>query len=80
MAADHIKAVRFEDGSELECDLFIMAIGVRPNMALAQEAGLYCEKGIVVNDTLAKLRPQYLCGRRMYPASRRYLWAGCSAV
>ena len=48
----HIMAVRFEDGSELECDLFIMAIGVRPNMALAQDAGVYCERGIVVNDTL----------------------------
>ena len=53
----HIKAVRFEDGSELECDLFIMAIGVRPNMALAQEAGVYCERGIVVNDTLQSYDP-----------------------
>ena len=53
----HIKSVRFEDGSELECDLFVMAIGVRPNMALAQEAGLYCERGIVVNDTLQSYDP-----------------------
>ncbi len=53
----HIKAVRFEDGSELACDLFIMAIGVRPNMALAQQAGLYCERGIVVNDTLQSYDP-----------------------
>ena len=53
----HIKAVRFEDGSELECDLFIMAIGVRPNMALAQEAGVHCERGIVVNDTLQSYDP-----------------------
>lgn len=53
----HIRAVRFEDGSELECDLFIMAIGVRPNMALAQEAGVYCERGIVVNDTLQSYDP-----------------------
>ncbi len=55
--SDHIKAVRFEDGSELECDLFIMAIGVRPNIALAQEAGVYCERGIVVNDTLQSYDP-----------------------
>jgi nitrite reductase (NADH) large subunit len=53
----HITAVRFEDGSQLECDLFIMAIGVRPNMALAQEAGIYCERGIVVNDTLQSYDP-----------------------
>ncbi|UOA10245.1 NAD(P)/FAD-dependent oxidoreductase [Methylobacter sp. S3L5C] len=53
----HITAVRFEDGSELACDLFIMAIGVRPNMTLAQEAGIYCERGIVVNDTLQSYDP-----------------------
>jgi nitrite reductase (NADH) large subunit len=53
----HITAVRFEDGSQLECDLFIIAIGVRPNMALAQEAGIYCERGIVVNDTLQSYDP-----------------------
>ncbi|MFA6052743.1 MAG: FAD-dependent oxidoreductase [Methylobacter sp.] len=46
-----------EDGSKLECDLFVMAIGVRPNMALAQEAGIYCERGIVVNDTLQSYDP-----------------------
>ncbi|MDD5265537.1 MAG: FAD-dependent oxidoreductase [Methylococcales bacterium] len=53
----HVKAVRFEDGSQLECDLFIMAIGVRPNIALAQEAGIYCERGIVVNNTLQSYDP-----------------------
>ena len=54
---DHIKAVRFEDGSKLECDLFITAIGVRPNMKLAQTANLYCERGIVVNDSLQSYDP-----------------------
>lgn len=53
----HIMAVRFDDGSRLDCDLFITAIGVRPNMALAQKAGIYCERGIVVNDTLQSYDP-----------------------
>ncbi len=53
----HITNVRFKDGSELACDLFIMAIGVHPNMALARQAGLYCERGIVVNDTLQSYDP-----------------------
>ena len=53
----HIIAAQFEDGSELACDLFITAIGVEPNMALAKEAGLYCERGIVVNDTLQSYDP-----------------------
>ena len=53
----HIRAVQFADGSELACDLFIMAVGVRPNITLAKQAGLYCERGIVVNDTLQSYDP-----------------------
>lgn len=48
----HIAAVEQADGTRLPCDLFVMAIGIRPNIKLAQAAGLFCEKGIVVNDAL----------------------------
>jgi len=54
----HVKAVRFADDSELECDLFITAIGIRPNIALAKTAKLYCERGIVVNDSLQSYDPR----------------------
>ena len=54
---NHITRVHFEDGSELDCDLFITAIGVHPNITLAKQAGLYCERGIVVNDTLQSYDP-----------------------
>lgn len=53
----HVSAVKFVDGDVLDCDLFVMAIGIRPNMALAQEAGLICERGIVVNDGLQTSDP-----------------------
>lgn len=53
----HIIAAQFQDGSELECDLLIAAIGIEPNIAIAKEAGLYCERGIVVNDTLQSYDP-----------------------
>jgi len=56
-AKGHIRALTLEDNSELACDVLIVAIGVRPNMALAQAAGLYCERGIVVNDTLQTYDP-----------------------
>lgn len=56
-ASGHIRRVLFQDGSELPCDLLIMAIGVRPNIQLAKQAGLYCEQGIVVNDTLQTYDP-----------------------
>jgi len=53
----HIIAAQFQDGSELACDLLIVAIGIEPNIAIAKEAGLYCERGIVVNDTLQSYDP-----------------------
>ena len=45
-------AVRFQDGREVPADLVVMAVGIRPNIALAQQMRLHCERAIVVNDTM----------------------------
>ncbi|TAK28551.1 MAG: NAD(P)/FAD-dependent oxidoreductase [Chloroflexota bacterium] len=45
----------FEDGSCMDCDMVVIAAGVRPNVELAQQAGLTVELGIVVNDNLSSL-------------------------
>ena len=47
-----VKAVRFKDGTEVLADLVVMAAGVRPNTALAEQIGLHCNRGIVVSDTM----------------------------
>ena len=47
-----VMAVRFKDGSEIPADLVVMAAGIRPNTELAEACGLYCQRGIVVNDTM----------------------------
>jgi len=47
---ERVTGLTFKDGSSLKCDLLIMAVGIRPNMALAKEAGLFCNRGIVVDD------------------------------
>ncbi|HEX2012856.1 MAG TPA: nitrite reductase large subunit NirB [Roseateles sp.] len=47
-----VRAVQFKDGSEIPADLVVMAAGIRPNTALAESAGLHCNRGIVVSDTL----------------------------
>lgn len=49
--------LRFEDGSELAADLIVMAAGVRPNIDLASRAGLRCERGVLVDDTLQTFDP-----------------------
>jgi len=54
---ERVEKVRFKDGSEIEADLVVMAIGVRPNISLAQESGIQCDRGILVNDTLQTFTP-----------------------
>jgi len=46
----HVKALLLDDGTELPCDLLVMAVGIRPNVALAAEAGLAVGRGIHVDD------------------------------
>ena len=50
--AGRVKAVRFKDGTEVPADLVVMAVGIRPNTALAESMRLHCNRGIVVNDTM----------------------------
>jgi nitrite reductase (NADH) large subunit len=47
-----VMAVRFKGGREIPADLVVMAAGIRPNTTLAEQAGLLCNRGIVVSDTL----------------------------
>ena len=54
---DKVSGVKFADGSTIDTSLVVMAVGIRPNIALAQSAGLYCERGIVVNDTMQTYDP-----------------------
>lgn len=52
-----VTGVVLADGTELPADLVVMAVGVRPNADLAQAAGLRCDRGIVVDDTLLSYDP-----------------------
>ncbi|HVY24814.1 MAG TPA: nitrite reductase small subunit NirD [Steroidobacteraceae bacterium] len=54
---ERVSAVRFDDGSELHADLVVMAAGIRPNIELAKEAGLRCERGVVVDDDMLTYDP-----------------------
>lgn len=47
-----VKAIRFKDGSEVPADLVVMAVGIRPNTALAESMRLHVNRGIVVSDTM----------------------------
>jgi nitrite reductase (NADH) large subunit len=55
---ERVTAVRFDDGTEIPADLVVMTAGVRPNIDLAKQAGLHCERAIVVDDTLQTYDPR----------------------
>lgn len=46
------------DGSELEVDLVVSAVGLVPNVELAQAAGVDCDRGIRVDDFLCTSLPE----------------------
>lgn len=47
-----VEKVLLEDGTEIDADLVVMAVGIRPNAKLGEEAGLEVNRGIVVDDNL----------------------------
>lgn len=53
----HVKQIRLKDGTVLDADLVVFAVGIRPNISLAQSAGLRCNRGVLVNDTMQTFDP-----------------------
>ena len=47
-----VTAVELDDGCRIDCSLLVMAVGVKPSVALARDAELKTGRGIVVDDRL----------------------------
>ncbi|MCT2534226.1 nitrite reductase large subunit NirB [Aquibacillus koreensis] len=45
-----VTGLKFKDGGQISADLVVMAVGIKPNVALAEESGIGVNRGIVVND------------------------------
>jgi nitrite reductase (NADH) large subunit len=56
--AGRVKSVKLKTGEEIPAQLVVMAVGIRPNTALAESAGLHCNRGLVVNDTMQTYDPR----------------------
>ena len=52
-----VEGVRLDDGTVLPASLVVMAVGIRPASALAKEAGIDVNRGILVNDQLLTSDP-----------------------
>ena len=51
-ATGRVAEVVLKDGSRIPAQLVVMAVGIRPNTALAEQMRVHCDRGIVVTDTL----------------------------
>jgi nitrite reductase (NADH) large subunit len=47
-----VQAVKFADGSEIPADMVVISAGIRPNIDLAKECGIACDRAIVVDDQM----------------------------
>ena len=54
---EYVESVELNDGTIINADLVIIAVGIRPNINLARTAGIDCERGILVNDHLQTSDP-----------------------
>jgi 3-phenylpropionate/trans-cinnamate dioxygenase ferredoxin reductase subunit len=53
-----VSAVELGDGTELPADVVVVGVGVRPNVALGEVAGLTVDNGIVVDQALRSSDPR----------------------
>lgn len=47
---ERVTGLRFKDGSEIEADMVVMAVGIKANTELAKNSAIDVKRGIVVND------------------------------
>jgi nitrite reductase (NADH) large subunit len=52
LGTQHVEGVVLKDGRRLDCDLLVVAAGVRPHTDVALRSGLEVERGVVVDDQL----------------------------
>jgi nitrite reductase (NADH) large subunit len=52
-----VAGLKLKDGRTLDCDILVMAVGIRPNAALARAAGLQVNRGVVVDDQMRTSDP-----------------------
>ena len=55
-----VEGILLDDGTELPADLVVMAVGIRPNVSVAEEAGLEVNRGIVVDNHMRTSDPNVL--------------------
>ena len=55
-----VEAVMLDDNTTYPADIVVMAVGIRPETRIATDAGIYVERGIVVDDQMRTSDPHIL--------------------
>ena len=55
LGEDRVSGLAFKDGTTIDCDMVVVAAGVRPNSEIGLRAGLTVERAIVVNDHMQSI-------------------------
>lgn len=50
LGGERVAGLKFKDGETLDCELLVVAAGIRPNAEIAMRAGLTVERAIVVDN------------------------------
>jgi len=67
---DQLTSVVLKDGTALPADLAVIGVGIRPNVELAESAGLDVDNGVVTDASLRTSDPDiYACGDVMSAAN-----------
>ncbi|MEV0900131.1 nitrite reductase large subunit NirB [Actinoplanes sp. NPDC049802] len=52
LGKDRVTGVKLADGTQIPCDVVVIAAGIRPNTRMVADSGLPVERGIVVDDQM----------------------------
>jgi ferredoxin-nitrate reductase len=52
-----LTGIRLKSGKVIDCNALVFAIGTVPNIELAKETGLHCQRGVIVNERLQTSDP-----------------------
>jgi nitrite reductase (NADH) large subunit len=47
-----VRGLRFDDGSELACEMIVVSAGIRPNSEIAAHSAIKTQRGIIVDDRM----------------------------
>jgi len=52
-----VAGVKLDNGTEIVCEMVVMAVGIKPNINVAKDAGIDCNRGILVGDDMMTSDP-----------------------